>query len=640
MMITDAGDEIADTSLCSQPNLTDPDKVTDRDAPNPECHSSQNVNVKDEPVDGAGELLLDDELRMQIERSIDIVVNEFSLESGKSTTPDLNCGQSDGAGSVVQESSQPDLANTSSTTESPTAVDEPRTSSTVAPSNVVEEPHRYSDECPSPAESSASLLDDLLEVDKMPNHAQPTSTTFSSSISDSVTVTKVAKDVKKAKELGNLVKTEPLEYGTKEGISNNGAKSSRPRESIYHVEAPMPRQKLQATMSSPTATSNVDVKPRHLVTNGFSKMSANEFSPSPATAVKPTSAKSFPTRLTNSSTNACQVSTKAYSKSVPPQNQGTAPSCCVGSSSFDSLSLIGGGLNSEDTHARLLPECCDGKTANHRSSCYLSVNQSDGFSNCVLRKSSGVPGFSNPTSPFLPYSADYFYRKPAPSCPRAPVFGAPGTTRPFSSTSAIEFPAYGSSRHGSNFQGSVDSPPGTDRFKPSVPTSAAHYYRSSSSSVPAYVPSKPSNPVAGSVIYNPAADPLGRMRSNSSMLNSPTARSSLVNWNTPSCMFQSSTAQASFNFSLPHARISSVSKLIRSDSSNSMSLYSDTTNVSIPTFNASYQMKSQNVTISKNSIFPRFPFRPPLPKSQYCFPSQIPCFNSCCKDTQQQFSMV
>lgn len=37
-----------------------------------------NIRIKDEPIDSANELLLDDELRLQIERSIEMVVNEFS----------------------------------------------------------------------------------------------------------------------------------------------------------------------------------------------------------------------------------------------------------------------------------------------------------------------------------------------------------------------------------------------------------------------------------------------------------------------------------------------------------------------------------------------------------------------------------
>lgn len=44
------------------------------------------IRVKDEPIDSANELLLDDELRLQIERSIEMVVNEFSASTTTSSS--------------------------------------------------------------------------------------------------------------------------------------------------------------------------------------------------------------------------------------------------------------------------------------------------------------------------------------------------------------------------------------------------------------------------------------------------------------------------------------------------------------------------------------------------------------------------
>lgn len=75
--------------------------------------------VKNEPLDNSADLLLDDSLRLQIERSIEIVVNEFSLDSTSSATS--ADGGDTGAGTeklnqcVVDSSSAPEQPPANST---------------------------------------------------------------------------------------------------------------------------------------------------------------------------------------------------------------------------------------------------------------------------------------------------------------------------------------------------------------------------------------------------------------------------------------------------------------------------------------------------------------------------------------------
>lgn len=612
--------------------------------------------VKNEPVDNSADLLLDDSLRLQIERSIEIVVNEFSLDSTSCTATSLATNETE-VGDIGSKSEKLNQC----------VVD----FSSATGSNDVNEPEEQ------PPAGSATTVDSVLDE----SASCVMETTMSVDTSLIPTTSSQSESVHYSNRSGMPnVKCEPRD-------ATNLSQRSRSMKNADTVPSSHAPSTTSDICSNGSAT-GADVKPFSgslrsscLYSSAMKPSKDIEFALTPSVTMSSmTQPKVYGSaapmhKMTN---NVCQVSVKPISRSSQPPATSYAP---------HSMLLDGDPRKLGSTFIAPLstfPDCCDTSKLNlSRSGQFASEPryQFDAFSGCVIRKTE--PSFScsssltTSTSPSL--STSCFCTN---SCYGKPCLQMALPNQLLNNSSL--------SQRALNLHNSYDLyPKGVTTSVPGSASQSFDYYRPKSSGPSCF--RVPSSPISKYSVppHLPAKEPLSpHMSSLSSYSNSTvgsdalgpkslaffssTPPKSLKNWNgstaaataataATACMLQNSTiSPVPYKFQMP--RIPSSPSTLPSSYIHSSPMtapappqpvfpgFGDQSNISAPRLynggNATSLINASSANGLKSpqhqhpSVLQQYPFGSSLQKSQCCFPSQLQCYTNCCKEAQQQFSFV
>lgn len=600
--------------------------------------------VKNEPVDNSADLLLDDSLRLQIERSIEIVVNEFSFGSNACNT----------AASVANDTEAHHNGSKKEKLDQ-YVVD----SFSAARNNVADASERQ----PPASRSTASSHNDSS------SHIRETITSVNTSHARSTTA---------HSEIPN-VKSEPRDGTTNQSYYSGSLKDG----------ASVSSSRTLPTMSdicSTTSATGADLKPNSAtLRSSCFYSSATTLSKGMEYALTPSVTMSSMTspkvcsnaiplgKMTN---NVCQVSVKPISRAISSQPPATGYTPFDGDPRRLATSFM--------APSSTFPNCCDSSKSNmNRSQFPLESSRYplDSFSGCLMPKTdpsfpscSSLPS-SLATSSTSSLSTSCFCTN---SCYGKPCSRLPPLQNQLLGNSSL-------SQRALNLHNSCDLySRGVPGAVPSQTSQSFDYYRPKSSgpsyfrvpsspisrySLPHHLPPKePSSPHMSSLTpYGNSAVANDALKSSSSFFNS-TPTKSLKNWNgsaaaaaTAACMLQNpSASQPSYKFPMPRIPPSSPSLLSSSYvHSSSMTApappapsflrFGDPNQSAHRLYNAATATSFINSPTAEglklpqhqdSSVLQQYPFGSSAQKSQCCFPSQLQCYTNCCKDTQQQFSFV
>lgn len=572
-------------------------------------HKIVNPIVKSEPVDSV-DLLLDDELRLQIEKSIELVVEEFSRNTD-CLTENLACDDDND-----DETDQRDIA----------------TEDTNVP------------EIDPVQEQSSDNLEEnqgsATEIETVPGN----STVSSSCVKTSVVVElppKIPNDITVIPINTNKtvnIKSEPrdaveadrrFKKFLNESISSTNESNAASSKGIY-LPSLTSGKNSALTILPVSASTSKPVVPESTATKPKIRSDCGEFSLTADVTIKSvpstsSSAGNPPSYKVNSSSSAMNpMLKKAYSGEMNIQQTNHGVSANIRSSSLPNNHLglpitppqmyPDSGVKSDTPFN---PKYCSYKAPSVAASNSMADLASCSYSSSgCLSKSCSVP-----------------HSMPGPSA-------ALTQCQQSSSLALMPYSSQPSPFCGSNFNSyaPTSSPLSSPKhLKP--PINALNSCRMSSSSpVPAYMRSREPS-------YS--APILCDSFSSANGLISPETPSfrSTPPWNTPpSSSFRSPTSPANFNFALPSPTMGPIAPPPPPQSQSNPPMFppcsSQSNALVLPT--GHHQKSAQNSPYPFRSNFtPSFNPNSSFQRAQCCFSSQIQCFNSACaSSSQQQFSIV
>lgn len=594
--------------------------------------------VKNEPVDTSADLLLDDSLRLQIERCIEIVVNEFSLDSAS-----CNLTTSDANGEVPGNDSNPEKAN-----------------QCVVDSSVIDSSaDKNADESEEPPRSSSRSFDlDLTDSNSLNQDNVETAGISLASETPSHT------SVPHSNHSGTPnVKSEPRDANQSHSLDTGSL-------SIIPCSKAPPASSSSSICPNGSSIS-ADYKPYQTLRSSClysSSTKPSDFASSPSLTISsitpPRTSTSQMDKITN---NVCQVSVKPI-PGVLPSTQLPA----IGYSQHTTLLESNPRrLGPDFISSTSFPDCCDSSKLSITPSQFPSESpryQMDTYSGCVVRKTdpyfSSCSSLSSTLATSTPSATSCFCTN---SCYGKPCSRLPLQNQLLSNSSL--------SQRALNLHNSYELyPKGVATSIPGPASQPFDYYRPKSSGPSCF--RMPSSPVSKfSLPHLPPKEPLSPHISSLSACNdaigskspsffSPTSPKSLKSWcgssvTTAACMLPSSAvSQSPYKFRMTRIPLSSPSSLPSSYvHSTSLSAppspqfpgFADPNNLSAPRLyngtNGPPMINSTPANTLKSSrhqqpaVLQQYPFGSSMQKSQCCFPSQLQCYTNCCKEAQQ-FSFV